>query len=144
MRIFLSVPFTQFVNEKGKVDSAYRSDIESVINILEESGHKVYCAPKKEGWKITDHDPVTAFKRVFKEIDACDLFIAILKFDVSAGVELGMGYAFAKKKRIIIASPTGHNLGWNNHALINQENVMNMNYSFFDELAKQITNTISR
>jgi nucleoside 2-deoxyribosyltransferase len=144
MRIFLAVPFTQLVDDEGKVDLAYRSDIESVITILKEDGHRVYCAPEHEGWEVTDHDPVSAFKRSLKEIDACDIFIAIIKSDISAGVELGMGYAFAKKKRIILASPTGRNLGWNNHALISQENVTNMNYSFFDELAKQIADTIRR
>lgn len=144
MKIFLSVSFSSQVDEQGAINAAYRSDLEVLIQKLEEKSHTVFCAPRLENWKITDHDPVHALKGDLEELDKCELYVAILGEDVSAGVQLETGYALALEKRMVLASPASTKLGWTNNALTGFENISNINFSFYDELAEQILELITR
>ena len=144
VKIFLSVSFSSKVDEKGKVDKAYRSDLEIMIQKLEDEGHEVFCAPRAEGWRVADHDPVHALKMDFSEIDTSDVYVAIVSNVVSAGVQLETGYALAKQKRIVLASPSGEKLGWTNNALIGFDNVSGVNFELYDELADQILQLVMR
>lgn len=144
MKIFLSVSFSSKVDDTGRINSAYRSDLEILIQKLEEEGQKVFCAPRLEGWKISDHDPIHALKADLAEIDASDVYVAILNNTVSAGVQLETGYAIAREKRIVLASPTGAQPEWTNNALTGFDNVSSVNFEFYDQLADQILNVIAR
>ena len=144
MHIFLSVSFSSEVDEKGIVKEAYRSDLETLIDELEEAGHKVFCAPRLEGWKITDHDPVHALKTDLAEIDKTDVYIAIVGDRVSTGVQLETGYALARDKRIVLASPASANLSWTNNALTGFDNVSSVIFEFYDQLAQQILQVVTR
>ena len=144
MNIFLSVSFSSEVDEKGVVNAAYRSDLETLIQILEEEGHEVFCAPRLEGWKVTDHNPAHALKEDLKEIDKADLYVAILGEDISAGVQLETGYAVARDKRVVLACPNGIKLGWTNSALSSFDNISSVNFGFYDSLAHQILQTVIR
>ncbi len=144
MHIFLSVSFSSEVDKKGVVRQAYRSDLETLIEKLEESGHEVFCAPRLEGWKITDHDPRHALKKDLTEIDKTDVYIAVLGDRASTGVQLETGYALARDKRIVLASPTDTKLSWTNSALSGFDNVSSVNFEFYDQLAQQILQLITR
>jgi hypothetical protein len=138
MKVFLSVSFSSKVDEQGVVDAAYRSDLETLIQKLQEAGHDVFCAPMLEGWKITDDDPVHALQMDLKELRDSDLYVAMLGEEVSAGVQLETGYALALEKRMILASPAGTKLGWTNNAVTGFNNISSVNYEFYDELGEQI------
>lgn len=138
MKIFLSVSFSSQIDDKGVVNAAYRSDLETLIQKLQEADHDVFCAPMLEGWKVTDDDPVHALQEDLRELNECDLYVALLGQEVSAGVQLETGYALALKKRMILASPAGTTLGWTNNALSGFNNISNVNYEFYDELGEQI------
>jgi nucleoside 2-deoxyribosyltransferase len=144
MKIFLSVSFSAHTDKAGVVDQAYRSDLETVIQKLEDAGHDVFCAPRLEGWKVTDHNPVHAFQGDLKQLNECDLYVGILGKDVSAGVQIETGYALALEKRMVLASHAGTKLGWTNNALTGFENVSSVNFSFYDELADQILELTTR
>lgn len=144
MKVFLSVSFSSKVDENGVVDAAYRSDLETLIQKLQEADHEVFCAPMLEGWKITDEDPVHALQKDLEELRDCDLYVAMLGEEVSAGVQIETGYALALEKRMILASPAATKLGWTNNALTGFENISNLNFSFYDELGDQILEVISR
>jgi hypothetical protein len=144
MKIFLSVSFSHQVDAQGAINPAYRSDLEILIQKLEEENHEVFCAPRAEGWRVTDHDPVHALRADFKEIDGADVYVAVLTDRVSAGVQLETGYALARDKRIVLASPSGTPLEWTNNALTGFENVSSVNFEFYDQLADQILQVITR
>lgn len=144
MNIFLSVSFSSEVDAQGVVKSAYRSDLETLIDVLEDAGHKVFCAPRLEGWKITDHDPVHALKGDLTEIDKADVYVAVLGSEVSTGVQMETGYALARDKRIVLVSPTSTSLSWTNNALSGFDNVSSINFEFYDQLAQQILQLITR
>lgn len=144
MKIFLSVSFSAEVDEKGNVQKAYRSDLETLIQKLEELGHKVYCALAEEKWTINNQNPVSLLKKELEKIDDSDIFVAVLGHNISCGVQLSMGYALAKEKRLVIASTIGAKHGWVNSALSGLENISSLNFEFYDELGTQIQELISR
>lgn len=144
MRLFLSVPFSSKVDSKGIIDKAFKSDIEILIQNLEEDGHKVYCAPAAEKWKISHDNPVKVLSGDLDKIAKTDVYIAILDNEISAGVQISMGFALANQKRIVMASPTGVKLSWANNAVSGFQNVSSLNFSFYDELAEQILELITR
>lgn len=144
MKIFLSVSYSTKVDEKGDVQAAHRKDLEALIGSLEDGGHKVFCAPREEGWKINKLKPIEALKWDLDEIDKSDLYVAVLNEDISSGVQLETGYALAKKKRIILASPHGVKLSWTNNAVSGFEDVSSVNFDFYDELAAQISQLVTR
>ena len=144
MKFFLSASFSSQTDTTGKVKAAYRKDIEALIQSLEEYGHEIFCALKSENWKMAVGDPVAVLHSDLDEIDNCEIYVAILSDHVSAGVQFETGYAVARKKRIIMASPAGQTLGWTNNALTGFENVSNVNFEFYDELANQIQHLVSR
>lgn len=104
MRIFLSVLYSSQVDAAGNVFAAYRSDLEEVIAAFEVQGHHVFCAPREDGWKLNNISPTEAFELDVKHIDECDVFIAFVERAVSAGIQLELGIAYAKGKRIVLVS----------------------------------------
>jgi nucleoside 2-deoxyribosyltransferase len=144
MKFFLSVPFSSKVDEKGILDKAYRKDLDSLIQSLEEAGHSVFCAPKNEKWHVSERNPVKALRGDMREIEACDIYVALVYNEISAGVMFGTGLAVANDKRIVIAAPTGEEVNWVSNALSGFENVSSLNFDFYDELANQILRLVSR
>ena len=144
MKIFLSVSFSSKVDNDGKVFPAYQSDLNILIQSLEEEGHQVFCTPREEGWKVSDHDPVHALKNDLKEIELAEVYVAIIGDDISAGVQLETGYALAREKRVLLASLSSTQLDWTNSALTGFDNISSVNFVFYDQLAQQITQLITR
>lgn len=144
MKIFLAVSFTSKVDNEGNVNAAYRSDIEALIQKLEEENYEVYCALPSENWKINNQNPIMLLRSELKNLDDADIFVAVLDKTISAGVQLSTGYALANKKRIIQASIIGTKLGWANNALAGFENISSVNFEFYDELGAQLHELIRR
>ena len=118
MKIFLSVSYSSKVDPTGKVMADYRSELEDVISVFEQDDHQVFCAPREDGWKLNDASPAEAFNLDIKTIDDCGIFMAFVGGQVSAGIQLEIGYALAKGKRIVIVSHQKETLSYINKGLV--------------------------
>jgi nucleoside 2-deoxyribosyltransferase len=118
MKIFLSVSYSSQVDATGKVFPEYRKELESVISVFEKINHHVYCAPREDLWTLNDTSPADAFEVDMRNVNECNLFVAFVGNKVSAGIQMEMGFALAKGKRIIIAIPATDKLGYVNQGLI--------------------------
>ena len=125
MNIFLSVPFSSYVDTDGEVEAAYRQSIERLLTDLRAHGHSVYCALEYAEWKVGGLTlPEEELKHDFEEIDHADKIVALLEERISAGVQLEYGYAYAKRKVIEvyqIGKPAWSNMAFaklNGHEII--------------------------
>lgn len=120
-RLFLAVSFSGKVNyETGEVLPEHRAFVESVLESLRGIGQfTVFCAVEHEGWKIKNEPPEVGVKKDLTEIDASDVFVALVDESPSAGVQFETGYAVAKGKRTIIASDTATKLAYFNEGVTN-------------------------
>jgi hypothetical protein len=101
MKLFLAVPFSSRVDTAGIVVPEYRSTIERALVGLRAIGHEVFCALEYSDWAIGENvDPTTEFRKDFAEIDASDKLVVLLEEKVSAGVQLELGYAYARDKQL--------------------------------------------
>lgn len=103
MKIFLSVPFSDYVTELGVVQEAYAVQIQSLLKGLRSKGHTVYCALEYTGYKIGgDHSPEEELQHDLNEIEASDLMVVLLEEKLSAGVQIELGYSYAKQKKVAL------------------------------------------
>ena len=101
MKIFLSVPFSGYVDEAGVVEDAYRQSIERLIDGLRASEHTVYCALEYTEWTATGAiSPEDEFRHDFEQVDLSEKVLVLLEEHISAGVQLECGYAYARGKRL--------------------------------------------
>ncbi|MBP7767422.1 nucleoside 2-deoxyribosyltransferase [Candidatus Saccharibacteria bacterium] len=149
-RLFLATSFSGHVDyETGLVNSDYRHKIEFILASLRANGEfTVFCAVEEEGWTIkADVLPEVGVKLDLKEIDKCDMFLALLPPDlISAGLQTEVGYAHANGKQVVLATENGSKLGlgYFNEGLAKLDGVAHIEYESPDELAnfvrKQCTN----
>jgi len=125
MNIFLSVPFSSYVDGNGDVETTYRESIERLLTNLRAHDHSVYCALEYADWKVGGLTlPEEELKHDFEEIDRADKVVVLLEERISAGVQLEDGYAYAKRKVIEdyqIGKPTWSNLAFaklNGHEIV--------------------------
>ena len=114
MKLFLAIPFSSRIDKSGAVLPEYRASVESLLSALKNRGHTVYCALEYTDWKIRDVSPETEFRNDLDEIDQSDKIIVLLEEAISAGVQLELGYAYARGKQLEIyqlGEPT-----WSNRA----------------------------
>lgn len=104
-RVFLAAPFTSHLKVDG-FDKSVFNEITSLISLLREFGYLVFSAHEREafGDKIMTPDMCTSLD--FKEMNQCDIVIAIIS-DNSYGVSLELGWASALKKPIILYMKEG-------------------------------------
>ena len=103
MKIFLSTPFSSRVDSDGSVIPEFRQSIEQLLIDLRAVGHQVFSALEYTNWKIGENvAPDEEFRIDLREIDTSDKVICLLEERVSAGVQLELGYAYAKGKQLEI------------------------------------------
>lgn len=101
MNIFLSVPFTGKVDAYGAVLPDYQTPLADLLAALRTKGHEVYCSLEYSDWRyggITS--PEAELAHDFAEVGNAEVIIALLEEDLSAGVQLELGYAYATGKQI--------------------------------------------
>lgn len=130
MKLFLSVPFSSYVGSDGAVAAEYRATIEALLADLRAKNHDVYCALEYANWQMGGMQlPEDEFTHDLREIDAADAVVVLLEEQVSAGVQLENGYAFAKEKSIEcyqIGKPAWSNIAFsrlNGHEIIPVQDV---------------------
>jgi len=141
MRIFLGAPFSNHLKET-KFDSELRNTIESIIFSLKEKGHDVRSAHVREkfGEQLMTPDVCTPLD--FKEIQDCDLFIAIPSNPPSGGVHIELGWASAINKEILMCIHNGGIYSPLIHGLEKVSSVKNIHFDTYPELVEKINSAL--
>lgn len=117
MKIFLSVPFTSRALPDDTLDPDYERQMRFVIRSLTEAGHTVFCALEHANWTFGGlTPPEEELQKDLQEIELCDKMIVYLEERVSSGVQLELGYAYAKGKRIEVYQEG--KASWSNAAFV--------------------------
>lgn len=118
MRVFVAASYSSKVNYvSGEVYADYRNWMEDQLDAIEAEGHEVFNSLRKDDYKINNDDPAQAFLTDFDELDRSDVLVAFVSDQVSAGVQVEIGYAIAKSLRIILVQMAGSEPSWSNAAL---------------------------
>jgi nucleoside 2-deoxyribosyltransferase len=127
MKIFLATSFSSKLNPDGTVLPVFRTQVEAIIARYEAAGREVFCAIKAEGWKVArNHDATRELHDDFKNLANSDEFVALIDDDVSAGVQMEIGYALASGKHITLVTTGKTALGWTNRALVGFDKVSHL------------------
>lgn len=102
MKVFISYNFLS--NDK----SVLKEKLTKISNLLENLGHTTFIHWRdKQNWENTNSgfSPKKIITNAFESIDGCDVLIAFTETtNKSQGMLLELGYAFAKEKKVILAS----------------------------------------
>jgi nucleoside 2-deoxyribosyltransferase len=107
MKIFLAAPFTQLLEPDGAGIGRFRAIIREVMTIIEEAGHSVVCAHEREEWGLRLDTPARALKLDLTEIEISDVLLAIVGSPPSPGVQLEIGFAIAKQRKMVVCVKLG-------------------------------------
>ncbi|MDB5163778.1 MAG: hypothetical protein JWS12_396 [Candidatus Saccharibacteria bacterium] len=138
MNIFLSVSYSSEISADGSVNAAYRHDLEAVIAVLEEAGHKVFCAPRTDNWILKNVSPSEGFNQDIDEILKSDVIVALIGEKISAGQQFELGFAFHAKKRLILAHKADVKLPYIDQGLVDQPDVSDVAYENIQTLHTDI------
>ena len=143
-KVFICTSFSTKIDSNGQVLSEHRSIIEPILQAIQESGFKYFCAIEDEGWKITKKDPTTEFKHDLDKITDSDVMLALLEDSVSAGVQIEIGCMIGEisnnpSKRLILAYPAGTALAWSNNAVSKLPGVSSVQYTKPADIIKILT-----
>lgn len=129
MKVFIAAAFSTKVNyDTGDVFPEYKEWIELMIDQVEAAGHEVYCALKEDQFKINDADPVGAYNMDMSHIDSSDVLLALVDETASTGVQMEVGYAIAKGKRVYLAHDPEVKLAWFNDTMVKAGAVTELTY----------------
>ena len=132
MRVYFAVKFRE--------DMSNRTDVESVLSVLEKAGCETVCFVRDvEKWGQSCFEAHELMSMAFKEIDTSDAVIIDL---TEKGVGLGIeaGYAYARNKQIITIARAGSDIsttlrGISKHVL---------QYKNIGDLAQQISTIMGK
>mgnify|MGYP001030510222 CR=1 FL=1 len=142
-KVFICTSFSTKIDSNGQVLSEHRSIIEPILQAIQESGFKYFCAIEDEGWRITKKDPTTEFKHDLDKIADSDIMLALLEDTVSAGVQIEIGYMLGEvisnpHKRLVLAHPKGAVLAWSNNTISKLPGVSSVQYSQPEDIIKML------
>lgn len=81
-----------------------RAELEGVYKVLEDKGHSSYDVLREDRSEFEKYNKGERMGHAFKEIDKCDVFLAIVRSGRrSEGMLMEIGYCLAKEKRIVLA-----------------------------------------
>ncbi len=119
MKIFIASSYSSKVNfETGQVQPEYRQWLEGIIDLLENQGHEVFAAIRKDNYKINNQDPASACRLDIARIKESDVLLALLTSGVSGGVQTEVGIAVALGKKVILAHEPEQQLSYFNAAMV--------------------------
>ncbi|HEV2975663.1 MAG TPA: nucleoside 2-deoxyribosyltransferase [Solirubrobacteraceae bacterium] len=103
MRAFLAAPFTQVIDDSGLVAPEFRSYLTRIYTFLEsELGYEVENAHVREEWGNRLDTPAQALALDLAGIDKSDVLIVLVGMAPSEGIQLEIGYAIGRDKRIVV------------------------------------------
>jgi nucleoside 2-deoxyribosyltransferase len=87
----------------GEDKDKLRKESQEICSILTEKNHSISCT-MLENESFENRTKSQIFDHAFKEIDNCDVILAIVRSEEkSEGLLMEIGYSIAKKKKIILA-----------------------------------------
>lgn len=102
-KVFLAGPFKALVNEQtGELCSYMKTHLSGIISQLSDLGMDVHNAHQREGWGKEFMTPEECTEIDYREIAACDYFIAFPGAPASPGTHIEIGWASALGKKIIL------------------------------------------
>jgi nucleoside 2-deoxyribosyltransferase len=138
-KLFLAASFSVQVDyATGKVNEAFRQEIEAVIAALREVGFEVFSAMEYEGWVISNDAPEVGVKKDLAEIDAADVLLALLHDPRSPGTQFELGYAVARGKQVLVATPPDVKLAYFSQGLANANYVTHLSNETPELLAQAV------
>lgn len=98
MKVFISYKHT------GEDLERLKDNLDKVCSSIKEQKHEVFCIMlDNEEILKGDFDLKKTFKNSFENIDDSDIFLMFVNSsDLSTGMFIELGYAFAKGKRVIL------------------------------------------
>ncbi len=140
--LFLSVSYSAQVDAQGRILPEYRTGLERTLSIFEDRQHKVFCAPREDGWKLNDMSPAEAFLLDVAEIEKSDVFIAFVGNRISDGIQLELGFALAKGKRIILLNQVDETLSYINKGMVESGRAELITFANQDDLAQKLEHLV--
>ena len=98
MRIFLAMPYTQLCDETYTMRAEYKNFFEKLITGIENLGHTVFLAAKRENWGANYEGDTFCTQIDYNEITTCDLVCMVPGWPFSGGVHVEAGWASAVKR----------------------------------------------
>lgn len=97
MKLFLSLPITSRTLQDCTLDPDYKAIIQKLIEDLRNHGHDVFCVLERLDWKMSSNEPPDVlFGAGLDGITPSDKMIVLLDQVISPGVQIELGYAYAK------------------------------------------------
>lgn len=121
--IFLSAPFSQLLVDGG-LGVEVRERLNAVIDHLEAKGWSVGNAHKREGWGARLDSPHTAVRADLQGIEDSGVLVAILGSPPSPGVQLEIGFALARNKKLVIIAESDDPMPYLIRGVVEQESVV--------------------
>ena len=102
MYIFFASPFSQFCEGEEDIIKKNRWFFEDIISWFKNKNIEYFCSQEREEWGENYISPEESIRVDYKEIQKCDLFIAIPGNPISGGVHVETGWASSFGKRMIL------------------------------------------
>ncbi len=119
MKIFVAASYSTQVNyDTGEVFAEHKAWLEDILVSIESLGHTVFCALRKDQYRINNANPAAAFNLDIKHIKESDALVALLSDKPSAGVQTEIGVAVALNKKVVLAHLLEHKLSYFNAAML--------------------------
>jgi hypothetical protein len=100
---FLSAPFTALLDaHDGRYPQSERQTIETIYDRLTARGWTIHNAHRRERWGDSIDTPYSALVKDLEAIDDSEQLVAIVGDPPSPGVQLEIGFALARGKRILV------------------------------------------
>lgn len=121
--IFFSAPFSQLLTENG-LPFEIRERLDAVIDHLEADGWSVDNAHKREQWGTRLDSPYTAVTADLEGIEDAGIVVAILGSPASPGVQLEIGFALARNKKLVLIADSDDPMPYLIRGVVERESVV--------------------
>lgn len=137
--IFLATSFSAHVDPtSGVVRDEFRARLEAVLAALRLAGFEVYCAIEAEDWKIASKPPGVSMAHNFAQIEAHDIFLALVDAAGSDGRGVEVEHAYNAGKQVVVTTGPNEKLGWVLNELVAMERITYFPYETPEDLVQKL------
>jgi hypothetical protein len=121
--VFLSGPFTQLLRG-NELPVEFRERLTAVIDHLEAKGWSVDNAHRRERWGARLDSPYTAANADLDGIEKAGVLVAFLGTPPSPGVQLEIGFALARNKKIVLIADEDDQMPYLIRGMVERDSVV--------------------